>query len=68
MACNEICLRYKAKRSEDGRRYSDGQKRCQKCEIFINWEGPICPCCNFKLRTVPRGSKWRRVYTEIKTN
>ena len=33
------------------RRYSHGQKHCQICETFIEWDGTFCPCCGQKLRT-----------------
>ena len=36
MACKEICLFHKAK-STGKNRYSNNQKRCQICEIFIKW-------------------------------
>jgi hypothetical protein len=36
-------------------RYSIGQKRCQICELFIEFDGVLCPCYNSKLRTRPRG-------------
>jgi hypothetical protein len=40
----------------NGGRYIIGQKRCQICSIFINYDdGVYCPCCNSKLRTRPRG-------------
>jgi hypothetical protein len=35
-------------------RYSIGQKRCQICELFIEFDGVLCPCCNSRLRTRPR--------------
>ncbi len=31
-----------------------GQRRCQLCEMFIQWEGLWCPCCGVRLRTKPR--------------
>jgi hypothetical protein len=70
MACKGICSRYQALKpyigkkkggnannNNDGRGggYSIGQKRCQICNLFINWEGFSCPCCSMKLRTRPRG-------------
>jgi len=54
MSCKEICLRYKAKKPQSSSRYIFGQKRCQICSIFINWEGVFCPCCGYKLRIKPR--------------
>ena len=59
MACKEICLFHKAK-SIGKNRYSNNQKRCQICEIFIKWEGLWCPCCGYMLRTHPRNNKSRK--------
>ena len=39
MACKGICLRLRAMKPFGLGRYSDGQKRCQMCSIFIKWEG-----------------------------
>ena len=58
MACKEICFSYKAK-SDGKNRYSNNQKRCQTCEIFIKWEGLWCPCCGYRLRTKPRNLKYK---------
>jgi predicted amidophosphoribosyltransferase len=49
MPCKGICIRHKA-----SSRYATGQKRCQVCELFIRWDGSLCPCCGYKLRTKPR--------------
>ena len=54
MVCKNICVDYKAKKPVDGMRYLAGQKRCQNCQVFINWEGIRCPCCGTKLRAGPR--------------
>ena len=59
--CKEICGKYKAQPKGTGpARYSVGQKRCQICEIFIEWEGLWCPCCGMKLRTKPRNSRAKK--------
>lgn len=56
--CKGLCSRYKAKRPKGfgRRRYAAGQKFCEKCHIYINWEGFWCPCCSRKLRCNPRNS------------
>jgi hypothetical protein len=55
MACKGICLRYKAQKPVDHiGRYSIGQKRCQACETYIQWNIFWCPCCGYRLRTKPR--------------
>ena len=59
MACKEICVNHKAK-SNGKDRYTNNQKRCQICEIFIEWEGTWCPCCGYMLRTHPRNNKSRK--------
>ena len=52
--CTGICKKYVVNKSPRGKRYSKGQKRCQMCLVFINYEGPRCPCCGYLLRTRPR--------------
>ena len=67
MSCNGICERYRAKRNYNiPSRYTEGQKRCSVCEIFIKWDENIyCPCCNYKLRTRSfRGFKMRKKQRE----
>jgi len=59
MTCKGICIRYKAQKPVGTGRYASGQRRCQICEIFINWEGLWCPCCGYRLRTKPRNLKYK---------
>ena len=59
MTCKGICSRYKAQKPVGTGRYASGQRRCQICEIFINWEGLWCPCCGYRLRTKPRNLKYK---------
>ena len=59
MVCKGICSRHKAMRPSTGMRYLIGQKRCQVCQIFINWQGFFCPCCGYRLRTKPRNKKYK---------
>ncbi|MDH5568405.1 MAG: hypothetical protein OEX98_01265 [Nitrosopumilus sp.] len=60
MVCNGVCHRYKAKKPGTSSRYASGQKWCTNCEIFIHWDGKYCPCCDYVLRTKPRGTETRR--------
>ena len=60
MVCKGICIRHKALKPMKVGRYSTGQKRCQICEIYLNWNGEWCPCCGYKLRARPRSSKAKR--------
>jgi hypothetical protein len=60
MSCKETCTKYKAiKPPLPKTRYGIGQKRCNSCEIFMDWDGTNCPCCGRLLRTKPRGTKTR---------
>jgi uncharacterized paraquat-inducible protein A len=59
MACKGICENYKATKPYNSIRYDIGQKRCNMCDIFIEWEGIMCPCCGSKLRTRPRNTRHR---------
>ena len=57
MACKGVCNHYKITKRVNRCQYTDNQKRCQWCSIFIKWDGIWCPCCNHKLRSRPRNSK-----------
>lgn len=35
-------------------RYINGSKRCSECDIFLDYNGQRCPCCNTFLRGKPR--------------
>jgi len=59
MTCKGICIRHKAQKPVGSGRYALGQRRCQICEIFINWVGLWCPCCGYRLRTRPRNLKYK---------
>jgi hypothetical protein len=59
MVCKGICSRHKAMRPNAGNRYLIGQKRCQVCQIFINWQGVWYPCCGYRLRHKPRNGKFK---------
>jgi len=60
MVCKGICIRHKALKPVGHGRYGTGQRRCQICEIFLNWDASFwCPCCGFRLRTRPRNLKYK---------
>lgn len=65
MCCKGTCDRYLAKKPSVGGRYENGQKRCQVCEVFIQWEGLWCPCCNYKLRGKPRNRVFKAKLREV---
>jgi len=60
MVCKGVCHRYKAKWRTTQFRYASGQKRCNVCELFVNWDGNHCPCCGMLLRTRPKISRYRQ--------
>jgi len=62
MSCKGICTRYKKNTGSPGGRYAKGLKRCQICEVFIEWKDLWCPCCGYRLRTKPRSSKYKKIY------
>lgn len=66
MVCKGICIRHKALKPVGDGRYATGQKRCQVCEIFLNWNGLWCPCCGYRLRTKPRNIKYKAKLHENK--
>ena len=60
MTCKNICARYQVIKPKNNLgRYETGQKRCQICEIFIQWSGRFCPCCGYRLRNKPRNKKFK---------
>ncbi len=65
MVCKGVCPRYKAQKPRSGGRYEAGQKRCQVCEIYLEWEGIWCPCCTYRLRSNPRNRKYKERLREI---
>jgi hypothetical protein len=66
MVCKGICIRHKALKPVGDGRYATGQKRCQVCEVFLNWNGLWCPCCGYRLRTKPRNIKYKAKLHENK--
>jgi len=66
MTCKDICSRYRTQKPVGSGRYSSGQKRCQVCEIYIKWAGLWCPCCGYRLRTVPRNKKYKEKLLAVK--
>jgi hypothetical protein len=66
MVCKGICIRHKAHKPVGEGRYATGQKRCQVCEIFVNWNGLWCPCCGYRLRSKPRNLKFKTKLRENK--
>jgi len=61
--CIRTCIKHKARKPPQGvGRYALGQKRCQNCEVFMNWDGKKCPCCNGPLRHLPRSKKCKEKY------
>lgn len=59
MSCNGSCQKYRAKKPDKNGRYSEGQKRCNICDLFMIWDGLFCPCCNYQLRSKPRYIKYK---------
>ena len=49
--CSEICLKYEAKSQWGLSRYKIGQKFCNICKVFINYDKDVCPCCEDILKT-----------------
>jgi hypothetical protein len=54
MTCKGICIYHKG-----SGRYATGNKRCQICDLFVQWDGLFCPCCGRKLRIGPRSFKFK---------
>ena len=58
MTYKEICLCHKG-----SGRYSTGHKRCQICDLFMQWNGIFCPCCGSRLGIGPRNIKNNAIHT-----
>src|SRR5215472_2640294 len=55
--CKDICALYKARKTKDtAYYYNQGFKRCVECEIFLEWVGMRCPCCDRILRIKPHNN------------
>ena len=69
MACKSECHKWKAKKPyATVRRYAVGQKYCNTCMVFLEWDGLYCPCCHYRLRQKPRNSKVKQAYREAMKN
>lgn len=62
--CIGICIKYKANKVFGQLRYATGQKRCTRCEMWMQWDGKRCPCCSRQLKTRPRNSKHKAKFKE----
>ena len=63
--CKGRCKKFRAKRPRSGARYASGQALCRVCAMFITPEGirdHRCLCCHFKVRTSPRGKKFKAAF------
>ena len=60
--CIGQCKKYKALKPTGIGRYASGQKRCNYCVIFMDYDGIVCPCCNRQLRCLPRSRKGKEMY------
>lgn len=48
VVCKGICLCHRETKLKSGQLYTIGKKRCQVCQIFINWQDPWSPCCGYR--------------------
>jgi hypothetical protein len=62
--CAGECKKYRAIKPTKIGRYAAGQKRCNYCQVFVDYEGLSCPCCNRQLRCLPRSRKGKEMYQE----
>jgi len=72
--CKGICQKFRVKKIRGSGRYESEQVHCQTCDVWIDYRGchskngkPAkeetrglrCNCCNFQVRTKPRGKKYK---------
>ncbi len=51
LTCKGECLKYKAKSAKRAeKRYRPGVVKCITCEIYMEYDGLLCPCCRFHVR------------------
>ena len=66
--CKGICKRPEFQNLTRGfgkSRYTNGQKRCQICDCYMQIGDALrCPCCNYKLRSKPRNGKYKEQFHE----
>ena len=62
--CIGKCKNYKALKPSKIGRYAAGQKRCNHCEVFVDYDGNSCPCCKRQLRCLPRSRKGKERFQE----
>ncbi|TVP39704.1 hypothetical protein NARC_130043 [Candidatus Nitrosocosmicus arcticus] len=56
--CKDVCHLYKAYKDEYSKGYySEGYKRCIECNLFLDWDGMRCPCCDHVLRIKPHNNR-----------
>lgn len=58
-SCNNRCNAYKAESVPVSQLYTNGEKRCTVCAIYLKCDGYQCPCCGCRLRVRPKGRKSR---------
>lgn len=58
--CKDICLRYKKVPRFD----TEHSKFCSSCDLFLEYEGGTCPCCNTRMRCKPRTTRRAKVFYE----
>ena len=68
MPCKGMCHRYRAVRPLfPDTRYGVGQKRCNLCEIFMNWEGSFVPAAVTLWGQVLGKLVWRKIWWWLET-
>lgn len=60
MTCRGKCEIHRATGRPNAGRYNSGQKRCIRCDVFLQWLGLWCPCCGLRLRGKPRNGKSKK--------
>ncbi|MDH3488504.1 MAG: hypothetical protein OEL82_10760 [Nitrosopumilus sp.] len=63
--CVGKCKEFEVQRSNMGKRYELGHKRCQMCDQWILYDGVWCPCCHNRLRARPRCKKYKTEVARI---
>ena len=68
MSCKGVCNRIDTPHREsftEKRFYREGMKYCRTCSIFILYDGVWCPCCNQRVSSKSKASRYRKVGVSV---
>jgi hypothetical protein len=61
MVCRNICDKLYSKVVFGISNYSQGQKYCRRCEVYMYNDEMFCPCCGMQLRLTPSSRRCKEI-------